>query len=62
MTGSSFNHYKLIIFVTQTNIGTVVKRVPQEQMIGVRSYPSRELLSPPFRVCQVEVVLRCFKF
>ena len=62
MTGSSFNHYKQIIFVTQTNIGTVVKRVPQEQMVGVRSYPSRKLLSALFRVCQVEVVLRCFKF
>ena len=31
------------IFVTQTNTGTMVKCVPQKQMVGVRSYPSREL-------------------
>ena len=35
-----------MIFVTQTKIGTMVKRVPQEQMVGVRSYPFRELFSP----------------
>ena len=46
----------LIIFVTQTKTGTMVKHVPQEQMVGVRSYPSRELFSPLFRVCHVSVV------
>ena len=34
-----------MIFLTQTNIGTMVKRVPQEQMVDIRSYPSRELFS-----------------
>ena len=52
----------LIIFVTQNNTGTMMKRVPQEQTIDVRSYPSRELFSPLFRVCHVEVVLRYCKF
>ena len=35
------------IFVLRTNTGTgnMVKRVPQEKMAGVRSYPSRELFS-----------------
>ena len=45
-----------MIFVTQTKTGTMVKRVPQEQMVGVRSYPSGELFSPLFRVCHVSVV------
>ena len=45
-----------MIFVTQTNTGTMMKRVPQEQMVGVRSYPSRELISSLFRVCHVHVV------
>ena len=40
----------MMIFVTQTKTGTMVKRVPQEQMVGVRSYRSRELFSPLFRV------------
>ena len=35
----------------------MVKRVSQEQMVGVRSYPSRELFSPFFRVCHASVVL-----
>ena len=35
-----------MIFVTQTKTGAMVKRVPQEQMVGVKSYPSRELFSP----------------
>ena len=36
------------IFVLKTNTvtGNMVKRVLQEQMAGVRSYPSRELFSP----------------
>ena len=46
----------MMIFVTQSKTGTMVKRVPQEQMVGVRSYPSRELFSPLFRVCHVSVV------
>ena len=45
-----------MIFVTQTNTGTMMKCVPQEQMVGVRSYPSRELISSLFRVCHVHVV------
>ena len=45
-----------MIFVTQTKTGTMAKRVPQDQMVGVRSYPSRELFSPLFRVCCVSVV------
>ena len=43
-------------FVTQTKTDTMVKRVPQEQMVGVRSYPSRELFSPLFWVCNVSVI------
>ena len=46
----------VMIFVTQTNTGTMMKCVPQEQMVGVRSYPSRELISSLFRVCHVHVV------
>ena len=34
---------KLLIFVTQTNTGPLVKRVPQEQMVGVKSYPFHQL-------------------
>ena len=49
-----------MIFVTQTNAGTMVKHVAQEQMVGNTSYPSRELFSPPSRVCH-NVVKRCFK-
>ena len=45
-------------FVTQTNTSTMVKHVPQ--MVGIRSYPSRELFCPPSRVC-LNVVKRCFK-
>ena len=46
----------LMIFITQTNTGTIVKHVPQEQMVGIRSFPSREqLFSPLFRVCHVSV-------
>ena len=44
------------IFVTQTKTGTMAKHVPQEQMVGIRSYPSRELFSPLFRVCHVSVI------
>ena len=44
-----------MIFITQTNIGTMVKRVPQEEM-------SRESFSPLFRVCNINVGWRCFKF
>ena len=47
-------------FVTQTNTGTIVKRFPQEQMVGVRSYPSREQFSPLFWVFHVYIVWRCF--
>ena len=35
-----------MIFVTQANAGTMVKRVSQEQMVGIRSFPSTELFSP----------------
>ena len=45
-----------MIFVTQTNTGTMVKHVSQKQMVSVRSYPSRELFSPLFRVCYVNVI------
>ena len=34
-----------MIFVTETKAGTMVKHVPQEQMVDFRSYPSRELFS-----------------
>ena len=46
----------IIIFVTRTNIGTMVKCIPQEQMVGVRSYLSKELFFPFFRICYVRVV------
>ena len=36
----------ILSFVTPTNTGTMVKHVPQKQMVGIRSYPSKELLSP----------------
>ena len=36
----------MMILVTQTNAGTIVKHVPQEEMVGIRSYPPRELFSP----------------
>ena len=45
-----------MFFVTQTKTGTMVKQVLQEQMVGVRSYPSRELFSSLFRVCHVSVI------
>ena len=45
-----------MIFVTQTKPGTLVKRVPQEQMVGIRAYPSREIFSPLFSVCHVNAV------
>ena len=45
-----------MIFVTQTKTRTMAKRVTEEQMVGIRSYPSRELFSPLFRVCHVSVV------
>ena len=32
----------LMIFITQTNTGIMVKRVPQEQIIDIKSYTSRE--------------------
>ena len=51
-----FKNLTFMIFVTQTKTGTMVKRVPQEQMVGVRSYPSRELFPPLFRVCHVSVI------
>ena len=51
-----------MIFVTQTNSGTKVKRDCQEQILGVRSYLSRDLFLPLFRVCHVNVVYRCLKF
>ena len=35
-----------MIFVTQTNTGTKVKRDCQEQILGVRSYLSRDLFLP----------------
>ena len=40
---------KMMIFVTQANTGTTVKRVRQEQMVDIRSYTSREPLSPPLQ-------------
>ena len=46
----------VMIFVTETKAGTMVKHVPQEQMVDFRSYPSRELFSPLFRVCHVTVI------
>ena len=45
-----------MIFVTDTKTGTIVKHVPQEQMVDFRSYSSRELFSHLFRVCHVTVV------
>ena len=53
-----------MIFVTQTNPGTLVKSVPQEQMVGIRSYPSRELFFPFsgfFKLLSLRDVLN-FKF
>ena len=52
----SSNYLGMMIFVTETKTGTMVKHVPQEQMVDFRSYPSRELFSPLFRVCHVTVV------
>ena len=46
----------MMTFVTETKTDTMVKHVPQEQMVDLRSYPSRELFSPLFRVCHVTVV------
>ena len=48
----------LMIFITQTNTGAIVKHVPQEQMVGgIRSCPSREqLFSALFRVFHVSVI------
>ena len=46
----------LMIFVTQTNTSTMVEHDPQEQMVGIRSYPSGELFSPLLRVCHVSVI------
>ena len=31
-----------MIFVTQTNTGTTVKRIPQEEVFNIKSYTSRE--------------------
>ena len=35
----------LMIFVTETKTGTMVKHVPQEQVVNFRSYPSRDVFS-----------------
>ena len=51
-----------MIFVTQTNTGTTVKRIPQEEVFNIKSYTSREQFSPLFRVCYVNVGWRCFEF
>ena len=32
----------LMIFVTQTNTATTVKRIPQEEVFNIKSYTSRE--------------------
>ena len=42
-------------FVTQTKTGTMVKHVPQEQIVGIRRYPSREIFPPLFRVCHIYI-------
>ena len=39
----------MIVFITETNNGTTVKRVPQEQMFD-KSYTLREQCSSLFRV------------
>ena len=50
-------------FVTQTNTGTMRKHVPEEQMVGIRSYACRELLLsfPGFVIKLLKDVLN-FKF
>ena len=54
--------FATMFFITQTNTGAMVKRVPQEQMLDIKSYISREPFSDFFWICHDNVVWRCFKF
>ena len=49
-------------FPTRTNNGTIVKCVPQDQIIDIKSYPSRDLFSPLSSVYYVNAFKRCFSF